>query len=53
MRRWNGWGEDVITYPLPETAAQYLDTRIGTGLHLEDASLERVLANIPASRLSP
>jgi alkyldihydroxyacetonephosphate synthase len=53
MRRWNGWGEDAITYPLPGTAAQYLETLVGAGLRLEDASLERVLANIPASRPSP
>jgi len=53
MRRWNGWGEDTITYPLPETAVQYLETLVGAGLRLEDVLLERVLSNIPASRLSP
>jgi len=53
MRRWNGWGEASITYPLPETATQYLETRIGAGLLLEDASLEYVLSNIPPARLSP
>jgi alkyldihydroxyacetonephosphate synthase len=53
MRRWNGWGEDTITYPLPETAVQYLETLVGAGLRLEDVSLERILANIPAARLSP
>ena len=53
MRRWNGWGDDATTYPLPESAAQYLEARIGVGPRLEDASLERVLANIPATRLSP
>ena len=53
MRRWNGWGEDTITYPLPETAVQYLETLVGAGLRLDDVSLERVLANIPAARLSP
>jgi len=53
MRRWNGWGDDGTTYPLPETAAQYLEARIGAGLRLEDASLEGALAKIPASRLAP
>ncbi len=31
MRRWNGWGDDTIEYPLPATAAGYLAERIGSG----------------------
>ncbi len=53
MRRWNGWGDDATAYPLPESAAQYLETLVGAGPLLEDVSLECSLANIPASRLSP
>lgn len=51
MRRWNGWGDDGTSYPLPESAAAYLSGLIGEGLDLEDASLEEVLAAIPAARL--
>lgn len=34
MRRWNGWGEEAITCPLHEAAAQYLETRFGAAAEL-------------------
>ncbi len=51
MRRWNGWGDDTVTYPLPEGAAQYLEHLVGPGTPLQDATLEQVVAAVPASRL--
>jgi alkyldihydroxyacetonephosphate synthase len=51
MRRWNGWGDDTIDYPLPETAAAWLDEQIGTGTPPVDARLEDVLSRIPQTRL--
>jgi len=51
MRRWNGWGEENIDYPLNEKACEFIRDRIGLGLNIPDASLEDVLSKIPSSRL--
>ena len=31
MRRWNGWGDDTVDYPLPDNAADFLVPRLGPG----------------------
>ncbi len=51
MKRWNGWGDEQTTYPLPENAAEFLTERVGEGNKTADATLESVLAHVPASRL--
>ncbi|MGD8553324.1 MAG: FAD-dependent oxidoreductase, partial [Anaerolineales bacterium] len=51
MRRWNGWGNDSIDYPLPESALGYLTDILGPGNASEDARLETVLSSLPASIL--
>ncbi|MDX1612747.1 MAG: FAD-binding oxidoreductase [Candidatus Promineifilaceae bacterium] len=51
MRRWNGWGDETVTYPLPAGAADYLSQRLGSGQLRPDAMLDEVVATVPASRL--
>lgn len=51
MRRWNGWGDDTITYPLPVQAQRYLEAWVGPGTPPKDATWEEALAAIPPSRL--
>ncbi len=51
MRRWNGWGDTTITYPLPASAAAFLAQRLGPGSPPRDAALGQVAAAVPASRL--
>jgi alkyldihydroxyacetonephosphate synthase len=53
MRRWNGWGEEGVSYHLPESARQYLESKVGRGQTIPDASLDRALAGVPPSRLRP
>jgi alkyldihydroxyacetonephosphate synthase len=53
MRRWNGWGEEGIDYPLPDSGAAYLERALGVGLPTPDASLESCLNAVPAPRLGP
>ena len=53
MKRWNGWGDETIIYPLPPSAAHYIANVIGEGAIIPDASLQSVLASIPESRLPP
>ncbi len=52
MKRWNGWGDDATTYPLPGSATRYLGDLVGEGLHLEDASLEKAVQAAPNSALA-
>ncbi len=51
MRRWNGWGDVEITYPLADSAVCYLAAAIGSGAVMPDATLEEVLVTIPENRL--
>ncbi len=51
MRRWNGWGEDSIQYPLPAGASRFLAARLGQGTLSQDVSFDDVLKAVPGSRL--
>ncbi len=51
MRRWNGWGDDTVVYPLPESARKAIEKWIGPAKPPTDASLEEVCAAVPPSRL--
>ena len=51
MKRWNGWGDEAITYPLPDSAANYLAKQIGEGPRLVDASFSDLMARVGSSRL--
>jgi alkyldihydroxyacetonephosphate synthase len=51
MRRWNGWGDDAITYPLHQGPKHFLEKLVGPGTPPKDVTLEHVVANVPPSRL--
>ncbi len=51
MRRWNGWGDQSIHYPLSEFARLYLKDWLGEGLSLSDAPVEALLDKMPPPRL--
>jgi alkyldihydroxyacetonephosphate synthase len=51
VRRWNGWGDDTVTYPLHDGPRQFLEGLVGPGTAPRDASLEAVVAAVPPSRL--
>ena len=55
MKRWNGWGDDenALDYTLSVMATDFLKGLIGNSTPLQDASLEKVLASVPESRLPP
>ncbi|MFL7839393.1 MAG: FAD-binding oxidoreductase [Candidatus Promineifilaceae bacterium] len=52
MRRWNGWGDNTVQYPLAANAASFLEKKIGKGVPPKDAQLADVLAGMPHSRLA-
>ena len=51
MRRWNGWGDDTIPYPLPANAPAFLEERLGPGAPPRDATFAAVVATVPPGRL--
>lgn len=51
MKRWNGWGDDAITYPLHDGPKRFLEELVGPGRPPRDAPLKEVLSTVPPSRL--
>jgi len=51
MRRWNGWGDETVDFPLPDAALAFLAGRVGPGTPPRDASLAAACDSLPASRL--
>ena len=51
MRRWNGWGDDVTSMALNDSARAMLLARLGPGRPGLDATRDSLLAQMPASRL--
>lgn len=51
MRRWNGWGDEANEFPLKPEGLAFIRARLGEASALPDATLEQVLAAVPASRL--
>ena len=51
MRRWNGWGDDTCSHPLPEPAMPRLIAWVGPGAPPKDATLDEVGATVPESQL--
>ncbi len=52
MRRWNGWGDETVAYPLPEGAKAFLEARVGKPRPARDASFDEVVRKVPKSDLS-
>ncbi len=50
-RRWNGWGDETIEIPLPESARSLLERLLGPGTRPRDASFGEVLAAVPSAIL--
>jgi len=51
MRRWNGWGDDTITYPVHQSAIEFLASAIGPGTPPADVLLEELVTRVPPGRL--
>lgn len=51
MNRWNGWGDETIGYPVPASAARFVERMLGPGTPPRDAALAEVVAALPPARL--
>lgn len=52
MKRWNGWGDETISQALASHVLGFLQAEVGTAKGVPDATLQSVIAKVPASRLS-
>jgi alkyldihydroxyacetonephosphate synthase len=52
MRRWNGWGDESLRFPVPPQAAAFLEAALGPGSTPRDLSLGEVVPAVPSTRLS-
>lgn len=53
MRRWNGWGDETIHYPVPPRAVSFLHDVVGQPSAQRDAPFADVVAKAPSPRLAP
>ena len=51
MRRWNGWGDESYVKEVSDHGGELIRSFIGEPTPLKDATLEEVMAKVPASRL--
>lgn len=51
MQRWNGWGDETISYRLPETGHRLLEAYLGAFQSQPDADPATLIKEIPVSRL--
>jgi alkyldihydroxyacetonephosphate synthase len=51
MRRWNGWGDDEIDYPLPDHAISILEDWVGLGAPPKGIPMQEAVHRVPDSRL--
>ncbi len=51
MRRWNGWGDEAVTYSVHKSAAAFLKRLLGPGSPPKDASVQDALSHVPKSKL--
>jgi alkyldihydroxyacetonephosphate synthase len=51
MRRWNGWGDDSVSYPISTSALSFLERVIGVAQAPVDKRLEEVISALPKSRI--
>jgi alkyldihydroxyacetonephosphate synthase len=49
MKRWNGWGDELTDFPLPDLAGEYLAKRFEDINLPPDASIEEVIEKVPES----
>ena len=51
MQRWNGWGDDAVYLELPKVGRELLRGLLGEGKIQPDTPLEKLIDQVPSSRL--
>lgn len=51
MKRWNGWGNIEVEYPLHESALSFLESKLGPSRKPQDISLEELTKKVPQSHI--
>lgn len=51
MKRWNGWGDETVVYPLKKGTMDFLVQKLGKSAPPQDVTMGDVAATVPPSRL--
>lgn len=51
MRRWNGWGDETIDYPVPPGAVAWLREQVGEPAPPRDVTFEQAVSAVPEARI--
>ncbi len=51
MKRWNGWGDEAISYSVPASTVSFLERLVGAGQQTNDIDLQAAISSVPKSRL--
>ncbi len=51
MQRWNGWGDESVNMAVAPAGLEMLANRIGKGRQVPDCPLEKILKQVPTSRM--
>jgi alkyldihydroxyacetonephosphate synthase len=51
QRRWNGWGDESVSVPVPDALRRLLEEAVGPGHAPRDIPLEQAQRTVPATRL--
>lgn len=51
MRRWNGWGDDSQEFETPAAGWAFIEGKLGAATEPKQATLDEVIASVPASQL--
>ena len=52
MRRWNGWGDETLRFPVPQPALAFLEATLGPATLPHDAELGNVVSQVHPTRLT-
>jgi alkyldihydroxyacetonephosphate synthase len=52
MKRWNGWGDESVVYPLPHDALDFLQERVGLATPRPQVTLDQLTSKVPPCRLA-
>ncbi len=52
MRRWNGWGDESVSYPVAGSAIEFIERLVGAGRPSRDVNLKEAISRLPKPRIS-
>jgi alkyldihydroxyacetonephosphate synthase len=51
MRRWNGWGDETVSYPITASAISFIERLFGASHPPKDMEMQAAISGVPESHL--